>query len=142
MRGEEANITRARAAGRNGGDPDFDQKVARYVERTYGQLFKDLGTAMEKLGVLNGDRGDAKKMAVLQGDLVKYQSYDQRNTAGGYAGLNKVSRTVRGADTVDDLIVDDAAHGLILKSPNGHYWRLSVSNVGVVLATDLGTTKP
>ncbi len=27
----------------------------------------------------------------------------------------------------------------ILKSPNGHYWRLTISNLGVITAVDLGT---
>lgn len=52
------------------------------------------------------------------------------------------ARTLKGVDTTDDLIVDTTTKGLVLKSPNGHYWRASISNAGVVTWTDLGTTKP
>lgn len=41
-----------------------------------------------------------------------------------------------------DFISDDAAKGLILKSPNGHYWRQTVDNSGVITTTDLGTALP
>jgi hypothetical protein len=32
--------------------------------------------------------------------------------------------------------------GVVLQSPDGHWWRLSVSNLGVISTTDLGTDKP
>lgn len=70
------------------------------------------------------------------------QIVTEKNAANGYAGLNAVSRTTKGVDTTDDLIVDTTSKGLVLKSPNGHYWRASISNAGVVTWTDLGTTKP
>jgi hypothetical protein len=41
-----------------------------------------------------------------------------------------------------DLLVDDSSKGLILKSPDGHYWRVKVSNAGALTTTDLGTSKP
>ena len=65
-----------------------------------------------------------------------------KNNASGYAGLNSVSRTTKGVDTTDDVITDNTAKGPVMKSPNGHYWRAAISNVGVVTWTDLGTTKP
>ena len=67
-----------------------------------------------------------------------------KNNASGYAGLNSVSRTTKGVDTTDDVIVDSSAKGLVLKDTAGtpHYWRISVSTLGVITATDLGTTKP
>jgi len=30
----------------------------------------------------------------------------------------------------------------ILQSPNGHFWKISVSNAGVLSTTDLGTNLP
>ena len=45
-------------------------------------------------------------------------------------------------DTTEDIIIDTTAKGLVLKSPNAHYWRVSISNAGVLTWTDLGTTKP
>lgn len=65
-----------------------------------------------------------------------------KNASNGYAGLNTVSRTVKGVDTVDDLITDSTTKGPVMKSPDGHYWRATISNAGVVTWTDLGTTKP
>ena len=54
------------------------------------------------------------------------------------------ARSSRGVDTTDDLIVDDATNGLVLKDTAGtpHYWRVTISTAGVLTTTDLGTTKP
>ncbi len=41
-----------------------------------------------------------------------------------------------------DLVFLDAAIGPVRKSPNGHYWRESIDNAGVVTQTDIGTTPP
>jgi hypothetical protein len=51
---------------------------------------------------------------------------------------------VKGADTTDDLIVDLATKGLIIKDAAAppHYWRLGISVLGVLITTDLGTVKP
>lgn len=32
--------------------------------------------------------------------------------------------------------------GVVLQSPDGHYWRLSVDNTGTLATTDLGTDRP
>lgn len=55
-------------------------------------------------------------------------------------GDNKWSRI----DTTEDLIVDLATKGLVLKDTQGtpHYWRVTISNTGALVTTDLGTTKP
>ena len=52
------------------------------------------------------------------------------------------TRITNGIDTTDEIIVDSTTAGLVLKSPNLHYWRATISNAGVVTWTDLGTTKP
>jgi len=52
------------------------------------------------------------------------------------------TRWVAGVDTTDDLVIDDSTSGLVLKSPDGHYWRVQITNLGVLTVTDLGTTKP
>lgn len=72
----------------------------------------------------------------------QYQEEDEKNVVNGYAGLNTVSRTIKGVDTVDDVIVDSITTGIVLKSANGHYWRSTISNTGVLTWVDLGTTKP
>lgn len=60
---------------------------------------------------------------------------------------NNVGATTRstvGVDSSDDLIVNTATKGLVLKDTQGtpHYWRVTVSNAGALVITDLGTTKP
>ena len=58
------------------------------------------------------------------------------------ATKNGDNRMNLGVDTTDDVIIDSTTVGLVLKSPNAHYWRVSISNAGVVSWTDLGVTKP
>lgn len=36
-----------------------------------------------------------------------------------------------------DFSVNDATKGFVLKSPNGHRWRLQVTNLGLVVTLDL-----
>lgn len=44
----------------------------------------------------------------------------------------------------DDVRVNNADGGLILKDHQAtpHYWRVTVSNVGVLIVTDIGTSLP
>lgn len=44
----------------------------------------------------------------------------------------------------DDVRVNNADGGLILKDHQGtpHYWRVTVSNVGALIVTDIGTSLP
>lgn len=70
------------------------------------------------------------------------QPISDKNSSSGYAGLNGSSRIIKGVDTTDDVIIDSTTNGMVLKSPNGHYWRATISNLGVLTWTDLGTTKP
>jgi hypothetical protein len=75
-------------------------------------------------------------------DSVEFST--NKNNASGYAGLNSVSRTTKGVDTTDDLVVDLTTKGLVLKDNAGtpHYWRVTVSAAGALVVTDIGTTKP
>lgn len=43
-----------------------------------------------------------------------------------------------------DISIEDSARGLILKDTAGtpHYWRVTISTIGVLTTTDLGTTLP
>ena len=68
----------------------------------------------------------------------------EKDAASGYAGLNSSSRTTKGVDTTDDLIVDLASKGLVLKDTQGtpHYWRVTITTLGALTTADLGTTKP
>jgi hypothetical protein len=88
-----------------------------------------------------------------QGDFVKNSAPTGSSptigwvcTVGGTPGTF-VAVTVGGGgsgdvDTLNDVIVDNSAKGLVLKSPDAHYWRLTVDNAGALTTTDLGTVKP
>ena len=75
-------------------------------------------------------------------NLAAKENTANKDAVSGYAGLNASSRITKGVDTTDDVITDSITKGPVMKSPNGHYWRATISNVGVVTWTDLGTTKP
>jgi len=74
----------------------------------------------------------------------QYQQESEKDAASGYAGLSASSRTIKGVDTTDDVIVDLATKGLVLKDTQGtpHYWRVTVSTLGSLTTTDIGTSKP
>lgn len=91
------------------------------------------GAQIDHAGLANLTTGDPH---------TQYQQESEKDAANGYAGLNASSRTVKGVDTTDDLIVDSTTKGPVLKSPNGHYWRLDVDDSGGIGTTDLGTSKP
>ncbi len=56
--------------------------------------------------------------------------------------LNSDRRLTTGVDTTDDLIVDLATKGLVLKNDtDGHYYRLTIV-MGTASWADLGATKP
>lgn len=44
----------------------------------------------------------------------------------------------------NDIVFTNATKGIILKDTQGtpHYWRVTVSNVGALVITDLGTSYP
>ena len=49
---------------------------------------------------------------------------------------------VQGLDSSSDVIVDNAEKGVVLKSPNGTFWRLTVDDGGNLMVEDIGTEKP
>jgi hypothetical protein len=88
-------------------------------------------------------------------DIAARDHNNLQSTQGGVAGEKyhlssaqhteaTATRSTRGIDTTDDLVVDDATQGLVLKDTQGtpHYWRITVDNTGTLVITDLGTTKP
>lgn len=111
--------------------------------------------AVAAKGVTNGDSHDhaggdggqvdhAGLSNLTTGDPhTQYQQESGLNAASGYAGLSAASRITKGVDTTDDLIVDLATKGLVVKDAQGtpHYWRLT-NTAGVASFTDLGTGKP
>lgn len=105
-------------------------------------------SALDHQALLNLQGGSATEryhLTVAQVALVTgAEQAANKNAINGYAGLNASSRITKGVDTTDDVIVDDASNGLVLKDTQGtpHYWRLTVDNTGTLVTTDLGTTKP
>lgn len=78
----------------------------------------------------------------VDGSVVQFKS--EKDTADGYAGLNSSSRVTKGIDTTDDIIIDLSTKGIVLKDNQGtpHYWRITITNDGRLVTTDLGTSKP
>ena len=95
---------------------------------------------------LSGEAADAQppKSHDNTAHSTAYQAASEKDSASGYAGLNSVSRMTKGVDTTDDVIVDLATKGLVLKDTQGtpHYWRGTISTLGVLTFADLGTSKP
>jgi hypothetical protein len=73
---------------------------------------------------------------VMQNYLSKLHSYVVKLL------LTPTNRISNGVETTNDIILDSTTKGVVLKSANGHYWRSTISNAGVLTWTDLGTTKP
>ena len=104
----------------------------------------------EKLRTLVNDLGTSVSWSLITGTPTTVAGYgitnaqvtSEKNASNGYAGLNSVSRTTKGVDTTDDVIVDSTVKSLVLKSANGTYWRGTISNSGVLTFTSLGTSKP
>ena len=67
-------------------------------------------------------------------------AFEGLETSGGGGGNR--NRWGSGVDTTDDVIIDDSDSGLVLKSPDGDYWRIQVTNAGALTVTNLGATKP
>jgi hypothetical protein len=81
---------------------------------------------------------------LLDNDHTQYQLGSGKDVASGYAGLDASSRTTKGVITTDDLIVNLATKGLVLKDAavTPHYWRVTISTLGALVTTDLGTSAP
>lgn len=56
-----------------------------------------------------------------------------------FPGATSVRRNLAG-----ELVSDLATKGIVLKDTQGtpHYWRVTVDNVGALVITDAGTTRP
>jgi hypothetical protein len=57
-----------------------------------------------------------------------------------YVPVNRLYLENGKLTTVKDIAIDDDTKGLILKSPDGHYWRITVDNTGALDTTDIGTS--
>lgn len=65
------------------------------------------------------------------------------NAAGSiFRGLNPAGTEVLRFNTSGDLISLVVGRAIVLRSPNGNYWRLTVSDAGLLTATALGAAPP
>jgi hypothetical protein len=54
------------------------------------------------------------------------------------AAIDDLDRRLGRVETGDVRI--EAGRRLFVRSPNGHYWNITVDNAGTITATDVGTT--
>jgi hypothetical protein len=73
---------------------------------------------------------------------VVYQLDVEKGQPNGYAALNASGRVSHGLFAPDDVIVDDANRGLVLKDGGGQYWRVTVDSGGLLVTTNLGPVPP
>ncbi len=68
----------------------------------------------------------------------------QRVGIGTWFPSEKLTVKGRIRSSTSDIVVEANTRGLILKDTQStpHYWRISISNTGVLTTTDLGTTLP
>lgn len=122
-------------------------------------LLADSQTPLDHASSHQNDGDDEISVAGLSGELADdqppkahgnekhsstFEDTANKDDANGYAGLNASSRVAKGVDTTDDLVVDSATKGLVLKDTQGtpHYWRVTVNTSGALVISDLGTSKP
>lgn len=76
-------------------------------------------------------------------DAVSVDSSQRLNVGVGGAS-EKLTVEGRIRSTNSDIAVEDNARGLILKDTQGtpHYWRVTVSTLGILTTSDLGTSLP
>jgi hypothetical protein len=98
-------------------NPKFPVEITQ-LSRELGILWRELASSLNNL-------------------IEAYSGVDSGGSGGGTS-----NRWGSGIDTTDDVIIDDSDSGLVLKSPDGHYWRVQVTNAGALTITDVGTSKP
>lgn len=101
--------------------------------------FLDVAQYFASIG-LGGTAVSHNSLSGLQGGT---SSEYYHFTSADYSALSG-ARTTKGVKATDDLIVDLATKGLVLKDTQAtpHYWRVTVSVLGALVTTDLGTTSP
>lgn len=108
-----------------------------------GSLVRRVGTSLVGMATTSFESAGAVSTHEAAADPhTGYQKESEKDAAAGYAGLNAASRTTKGVIAADDVVVTDDTKGLVLKSPNLHYWRATIDDAGSVTWTDLGTSPP
>lgn len=155
LSGQAANTIYANAPGSNGQVVSYDDTrtgglapltiPASYTDEMAQDAVGAAFTAGTQTGIsvtYNDGANSLSLDAQTAGDA-RYQKTSEKNASGGYAGLTG-TRITKGADVTDDLVVDSATKGLVLKDTQAtpHYWRVTVDNSGSLVTSDLGTSKP
>lgn len=123
---------------------DRDNETVAQIQLDTGGLiniFAANGTSINNIGAeMNFRSGDAYSSAGNgQGGAMIFTSGNGHGS-GVPGQISFVSG--RAIKYNNDVAVDDSGKGLLLKSPNGHYWRLTIDNAGAVTWTDIGTVLP
>lgn len=98
-----------------------------------GAAINDNGGVAPLASLSSAGLGAAKTPLVLRSadsataDILELRSGSTRRASINGAGV---------------YVSDVATAGIVLKSPDGHFWRQTVSNAGATVWTDLGTTRP
>ena len=119
-----------------------------------------------RIDATNAGEGTAINLITLLGSDIDPSVFTEYWTVigRGRSLLTRIDRSLklRNTGTSDDIVTNlnnsyndvsaivssgaflsnSATAGVILKSPDGHYWRMTVNNAGVTAMTDLGTGRP
>ncbi len=118
---------------------DAAAKATLGIPAVIGDVTGPAGATDGDLAVFDGASGKTlKDGGTISTALAAYQLRSEKDAASGYAGLSAASRVTKGVFTTDYIASDDTAKGHVYKSPNGHYWKMTVDNAGVPTTTDLG----
>jgi len=126
--------------------PSLDPQLDRWMRLMWARLVAALAAAAAGAhGDLTGVQGGI--LLTFQSDAFQANAFQQAEEYHLNATQHAetiAARSSRGVLTTDDLIVNLATKGLVLKDTQGtpHYWRVTISNVGAIVTTDVGTSAP
>jgi hypothetical protein len=106
----------------------FPKTVSDAVQYRY---FRKTNTSGEKRVVyFTGNNTTQQSASIGVGGINSYFQLD-----GGNFGIGTISPTTKLQVSAGDVYVDNIGNGVILKSPNGSCWRVTVDNTGNLVRT-------
>jgi len=120
------------------GDNASETSLGHHSE-TYdfeGTSFTDFGQLLSSgAGLILTASGESGiiKFATNSSDIANYEK--MRLTSNGYLGIGTEDPNARLQVANGDIYVETSVNGVILKSPNGSCYRLTVDNAGVIKTT-------
>lgn len=121
--------------------------VFRLTHRTSGTPANGIGTSLSM--VTEGNASTEQIGSVI--------SSENQDVTGGSEDFDFIIKTMATGSTAaerirvkstgtivaqKDFLSDNSSNGFILKDTNNHYWRITVSTLGVLSTTDIGTSIP